>query len=266
MSVLGMLKRRNFEIFSYNKYNHLIFPKFFPKRSQDKLYALLHSYGFRTVLKDAILHKNNFKLSDLTHYCSEETARIYLKELLQLKIVKRRKDGNYQLMHTREIFSLGETLEWFIARLLIEDLECDALWNGVITGLPSGGDFDVLADCENHLLYLEVKSSPPKAIEVENIRSFLKRVDDLNPDLTIFFEDTTLRMKDKILPIFEEELDHRFKEMSHLTPSFEKIHDETYRYGSLFITNSKLGILENIRLCISSFLRDRGIRISQGVI
>jgi hypothetical protein len=171
------------------------------------------------------------------------------------------------MVRSKEIFSLGETLEWYLANLLNDELECDALWNVVLSGLPSGGDFDVLADFENHLLYIEVKSSPPKAIEVENIKAFLNRVDDLKPDMALFFEDTTLRMKDKILPIFEDELARRFRDTGHLlTPRFEQIHDETHRYGSLFVTNSKPGILENLRLCIAVFLQDRGIHLSQGII
>lgn len=266
MSILGMLKRRNLEVVASNGTERLAFPKFFPKKSREKLSALLHSYGFRTVLKDVILHKNCFLIGDLTHYCSEETARLYLKELTALKLVKRRKDGTYQLVRGKEVFSLGDTLEWFLAILLKEELECDSLWNVSLAGLPSGGDFDVLADCENHLLYVEVKSSPPKSIEAENVASFLNRVDDLRPDLSIFFEDTTLRMKDKILPIFEGELARRFKEKSHLDPRFERVHDETYRFGSLFVTNSKPGILENLRICLAAFLKDRGIHLSQAVI
>jgi len=266
MSISGMLKRRGFEIHSSNNPNYLLFPKFYPKRSKDKFYALLHSYGFRTVVKDAILHKGSFHLEDLTRYCSQETARLYLKELIALKIVRKRKDGTCQLIRAKEVQTLGETLEWYLATLLQEELECDALWNVVLSGLPSGGDFDVLADCENHLVYIEVKSAPPKSIEKDNIQSFLNRVEDLHPDMAIFFEDTTLRMQDKIVPHFEEILRERFKDHSHLDPVFEPVSDETYRFGSLFITNCKAGIYENLRLCLATFLKDRGIRLSQGII
>src|SRR4030095_11255398 len=266
MSILGMLKRRNLEVVSSNGADRLIFPKFFPKKSREKLNALLHSYGFRTVLKDAILRKENFAVSDLIHYCSEETARLYLKELVALKLVKRRKDGSHQIVRSREADSLSDTLEWFLAVLLKDELECDSLWNVSLAGLPSGGDFDVLADCENHLLYVEVKSSPPKSIEGANIASFLNRVDDLRPDLSIFFEDTTLSIREKILPLFEEELARRFKDKSHLEPRFEAVHDETYRFGSLFITNSKTGILETLRICLAAFLKDRGIHLTHGII
>jgi hypothetical protein len=217
-------------------------------------------------LKDVILNKDSFTLGELTRYCSEETARVYLKELLVLKLIRKRKDGSYQLVRNKEVLSLGETLEWYVARVLEEELECDTLWNVVLTGLPSGGDFDVLADCENHLAYIEVKSSPPKSIEKENVRAFLRRVDDLRPDLAIFFEDTTLRMKDKIVPQMEEELKEWFRDHSHLDPVFEPVAEETYRYGSLFVTNSKAGVFENIRLCLATFLKDRGIRLSQGII
>jgi len=259
MSVLAMLKRRNYRVFSYNPCNKLLFPPDFPSSDQDQLYQLLHSYGFRTLLKDAVLHKDYFRLKDLSRYCSPKTAQTYLDKLLQLRIAKKKDKEGFCLAQASQIMSLGETLEWYLAKLLRQELECDALWNVVLEGLPSGGDFDVLGECENHLIYLEVKSAPPKSIEKENLRAFIKRVRDLRPHLAIFFEDTTLRMKDKILPHLGEILAPPGKIAENLSLEFEKIHEETYRRGNLFITNSKPGILENIRLCLATFLREKGL-------
>ena len=45
MSITGMLKRRGFEIHSFDNPDRLIFPKFYPKRSKDRFFALLHSYS-----------------------------------------------------------------------------------------------------------------------------------------------------------------------------------------------------------------------------
>lgn len=220
---------------------------------------LMGSYGFRTFLKDVILHKQAFQLKDLTRYCSPETGKKYLKELLDLKLIEQRPHGSYSLVKVDTVFSLGDTLEWYIAKLLQEKLNCDSMWNVSLKDLKSGGDFDVLSECENYLLYLEVKSGPPKGIELENIEAFLQRVNDLAPNITIFFEDTTLRMKDKIVPHFEEVLRKRFKVRPPNGSFFTRVKNEIFRYGDLFIANSKPGIFENIRFCLATYLHDQGL-------
>ncbi|NIT99503.1 MAG: hypothetical protein GWN01_00720, partial [Nitrosopumilaceae archaeon] len=70
----------------------------------------------------------------------------------------------------------------------------------------AGGDFDVLASWLGKLLYIESKSAPPKGIHNPEISAFLERVQNTKPDLAIFINDTHLRVKDKIVLMFEEEL------------------------------------------------------------
>jgi superfamily I DNA and RNA helicase len=259
MSVQSMLQHRNLQIHSQNPTDHLIFPPAFPKKLQNRLMELMGSYGFRTFLKDVILHKQAFQLKDLTRYCSPETGKRYLGELLDLNLIEKQSNEGYSLVNAETVFSLGDTLEWYIAQLLQEKLHCDSLWNVTLKDLKSGGDFDVLSECENNLLYLEVKSGPPKGIELENVEAFLQRVNDLAPNITIFFEDTTLRMKDKIVPHFEEILQKKFKIQIHNESYFKRVKNEIFRYGDLFIANSKPGILENIRFCLASYLHDQGL-------
>ncbi len=254
MSLSGMLKRRGFKLLSRDPTARLIFPEKFSEAYQDELYRLLQGYGFRTFLKDVIQHREGFDVPDLVRYCSAESAQRYLEELRALQLAEPAARGGYRLIRARAVDSLGDTLEWFLARLLLKELDCEAWWNVVLAPIPSGGDFDVLTDCENRLLYLEVKSSPPKSIEKSNLESFLRRVGDLRPDAAIFFEDTTLRMRDKILPFFSELLGPG--------KEFEAIQDETYRSGNLFLTNSKPGILESIGFCLTDLLRGRGIDFS----
>jgi len=63
-----------------------------------------------------------------------------------------------------------------------------------------GGDYDVLGKFDGLILYSEVKSSPPKQICAGEVSAFLDRVSDLLPEIAVFFMDTELRMKDKIVP------------------------------------------------------------------
>ncbi|HON83787.1 MAG TPA: hypothetical protein PLI22_06635, partial [Caldisericia bacterium] len=49
------------------------------------------------------------------------------------------------------------------------------------------------------LSYLEIKSSPPNNISIEEIENFIKRVDTINPSVSILFIDTTLNIKRNII-------------------------------------------------------------------
>lgn len=250
-----MLKRRGFQVLKSNPAKGLLVGEGFSKEGQDRLFNLMHHYGFRTFLKDVILHRDSFQLQDLTRYCSEESAQGYLQEILQMELIFSKGDGFYALHRANEVYSLGETLEWYLARLLREEWECDALYRVTLAHLPSGGDYDVLVECENKLIYIEVKSAPPKSVELENLRAFLLRIQDLGPHLSIFFEDTTLRMKDKIVPHCEKILKEEFGDRYEETVQFQRVENETFRWGDLFITNSKPGIIDNLRLCLSTYLR-----------
>ena len=49
------------------------------------------------------------------------------------------------------------------------------------------------------LVYMEVKSSPPKGIELSEVSTFFSRIDDLMPEIAVLYNDTQLRMKDKLV-------------------------------------------------------------------
>jgi len=49
--------------------------------------------------------------------------------------------------------------------------------NVKIKGLSTGGDFDIFFLLLGKLSYLEIKSSPPNNISIEEIENFIKRVD-----------------------------------------------------------------------------------------
>jgi len=71
----------------------------------------------------------------------------------------------------------------------------------------------------------------------------MNRVEDLSSDISIFFVDTELRMKDKIIPMFETELQRRYKKPVPV----ERIEKELFHInGKIFIINSKDSIEANI--------------------
>lgn len=257
MPIADLLQHRNFKVLSCNSEQGLIFNKTISPQIRTALFKQMHHYGFRTFLKDVILHKEQMRIKDLTRYCSEATAAKYLKKLMEWNIVKEDGKGLYRLKGADKIQSLGETLQWYVAQLFIQELNCDACWQVVLGDLPAGGDYDVLAQCEGRLVYLEVKSAPPKSVDLVNLRAFLRRVDAVRPNLVIFLEYTTLRMKDKIIPHLEDLLEGEWNHPIR----FERLQNETFQWGSFFVTNAKPGILENIQHCLAAFLRDQGLKL-----
>jgi hypothetical protein len=100
-------------------------------------------------------------------------------------------------------------------------------------------------------LYAEVKSSPPKQIYDNEIAAFLDRVSDLAPEVSLFFMDTELRMKDKIVPMFEEALRKR-----HMRAEVARIEKELFQIrNKIFIINSKDSIVRNLETVMNWCLR-----------
>ena len=62
-----------------------------------------------------------------------------------------------------------------------------------------------MAAAEGKLVYLELKSSPPKNLAVNEISAFCDRLNLLRPDVSLFVVDTALRLSDKVLPMLIEE-------------------------------------------------------------
>ncbi|MBI4698899.1 MAG: hypothetical protein HY758_08355 [Nitrospirae bacterium] len=99
---------------------------------------------------------------------------------------------------------------------------------------------------------MEIKSSPPKQIHANEIIAYLNRVEDLKPEIAVFFMDTELRMKDKIVPMFEAELLRRYRK----TIAVERIVKELFHINKkIFIINSKDSIAANIETVLN-FKRD----------
>jgi hypothetical protein len=155
------------------------------------------------------------------------------------------------------IKSFGETLEWFIAQIFRREFYTDAVWGLKMKMRTIGGDYDLLAKIDGSILYMEIKSSPPKQIYQKEISAFFERVYDMMPEIAIFLVDTELRMKDKIVPMFEDELKVRFSNppvVKRMERELFEIMNETER-PKMFIINTKDSIINNIEKVLIKFFR-----------
>lgn len=198
------LRRRGLEWVGGNAEHELVFAGAnLTANELDELYRQMHSYAFRLFLRDIIHHRTGFGVPDLLRYVDEETARRYAQLAGDWRLIEPMDSGTWRLS-SQGTRSFGETLEWYVAQLFTREFGCPAAWGVRATLSGQGGDYDVLSMVEGRLVCVEVKSSPPKHITVETLEHYLKRVDALGPAMSIFLEDTHLRLEDKIVPMFVE--------------------------------------------------------------
>ena len=152
--------------------------------------------------------------------------------------------------------SFGPTLEWFVAEMFKREFASSALYRVKLKGVASGGDYDVVASWNRRLVYVETKSSPPRGVEQAEVSTFFDRMEALQPEVAIFFNDTQLRMKDKLVVMFEEELERRFRRGSEPARAVERLVAELFHVENrIFIVNSKRDAVENFSLCLNHYLR-----------
>jgi hypothetical protein len=217
----------------------------------DKYYKLLERYSFRLFLRDVIKYREGFSVEDVTKYAVVDVVQEYLKTMKEMGMAEEL-DGIYKLTKS-PVRSFGPTLEWYVATIFEREFRTEALWGLRFKRPRVGGDYDVIAKLDGGIIYIEVKSSPPKQIYQSEISAFYDRVKDLSPEVSVFFMDTELRMKDKIVPMFEEELERR-----GLTTRIVRMEKELFHIANnKFIINAKGGIESNIEKVIRWYLYNR---------
>jgi hypothetical protein len=225
-------------------------------RSRERHYQLLGHYAYRLFLRDAIKHRANLRLQHLTRYAGATAARGYLRFLARAGLARARVGGGYRL-RAREVASFGQTLEWYVAEVLAREFGCQATYGLRIPGAQHGGDYDVVACAEGELLYVEVKSAPPRQIVESEIRAFIDRIGTLRPDIALFLADTQLRMRDKLVPLFAAEI--RRRRLKWRPACLER---EIWRVGpEVYLLNAAPDLVRNLRACLAAHFRGRGIAL-----
>jgi hypothetical protein len=232
-----------------------------PTAVLDRLYALLHRYSFRLLLRDAIQSKGGFTADDLGGYCSPRAARRYLEELRGLEMVQEGPQGLFRLTRP-SVNSFGETLEWFVAEILRREFFAEAVHGVAFRTAAPGGDFDVIACVEGLLLYVETKSSPPRGIEAGEMTGFLDRQEALAPHAALFLVDTHLRMGDKMVPILQDAMRARQGDGGSPPSRIVRLEREIFHVDHrLYLLNAARGITSNLRRCLLDHMRaERSVR------
>ena len=254
-AVEDLLKMRGLKVFRKDPIDRLFFPPGLSLFHKTRFYKMMKKYSFRLVLRDMIKHQDRFRVEDLTHYCSPEVAREYCDFLQEIGVIKAVRSGGYRT-RVSPLYSFGPTLEWFVAEMFKREFVSPALYGVSIKETASGGDYDVIVSWNRRLVYVEVKSSPPKGIEQNEIDSFFSRIDELLPEVAILFNDTQLRMKDKLVVMFEEDLKKRYGRKSKTLFPVSRLVEELFHVQNrIFIINSERNIFENFSICLKHYLR-----------
>ena len=250
-----MLKMRGIKVFRKNPTDRLFFPPDLPLSYKTRFYEMMKKYSFRLVLRDMIKFQNGFRIQDLTRYCSSRVVQGYCDLLCETGMIVKDGRGRYRT-RVSPLYSFGPTLEWFIAGVFQREFASPAIYGVSVKNTPSGGDYDVMASWNQRLVYVEVKSSPPRGVERNEISTFFSRTEDILPEVAFLFNDTQLRMKDKLVVMFEEELERRYGRESKTLYPVERLIEELFHVQNrVFIVNSKKDVVGNFQYCLKHYLR-----------
>jgi hypothetical protein len=173
----------------------------------DRFSLWLGHYAFRLFLRGAIQKASGFMPADTTRYLTKGQSRNYAEVLVDLGLAHRIARGRYALEWPAQSF--GGILEWYVGRELRRRFGFAVATGVKLHVRGAGGDLDVVAAAEGKLVYVELKSSPPKNLAASEIAAFCGRLSLLRPDVSLFVVDTALRLSDKVLPMLEEEFVRR---------------------------------------------------------
>jgi len=182
------------------------FPQSLDNDLAEKFSEWLGHYAFRLFLRGAIRGSQGFLPAKTTRYLSKAQSTQYAEILVDLGFAEKISRCRYRMQWPAQNF--GGTLEWYVGR------ELRRYGFDVATGVKlhvrgGGGDLDVVAAAEGKLVYLELKSAPPRNLDASEFAAFYDRLNLLRPDVSIFAVDTALRLSDKVLPMLRTEFRRR---------------------------------------------------------
>jgi len=243
------MRQRGLQVTSFNPLGEVILPASNDPSIRLLYYKHLGRYSFRLFLRDLIHKGAGEDWRTISRYCSPRVAKSFIRFLKQAGLVDV-DDNTFSYRYIGpSVRSFGATLEWYVAEIMRREFLAPTLFGVKFSETPHGGDYDVLSILQGHLVYIEVKSSPPRGVEKPSVEAFLKRLEDLSPELAIFLVDTELRMSDKIVVLFQEATGKEVKRM---------VKELFLMEGNVYIINTKKSISANLRKCFQHFFVSLG--------
>jgi len=179
-----------------------LFPEDLDDRAVGEFCEWLGHYGFRLFLRGAIQSSESFLPSAATRYLTKAQSGKYAEALVALGLADRISRSRYMLKW--KVRGFGAILEWYVGCELERRFGFSVATGVTLHVRGGGGDLDVVAAAEGKLVYLELKSSPPKNLTAGEISAFFDRLMLIRPDVSLFVIDTALRLSDKVLPMLVE--------------------------------------------------------------
>jgi hypothetical protein len=243
---LAMLVRRGFR--PERTAADVPFPLDLDEDRAAELSKWLGHYAFRLFLRGAIQRPDGFLPAETTRYLKLQQSMEYATVLVELALAEKA-GRHYKLKWPARNF--GGTLEWYVGRELALRFGFDVARGVKLHAAGVGGDLDVVAAAEGKLVYLELKSSPPRNLDRKEIAAFCDRLILVRPDLSLFVVDTALRLSDKILPMFLEEFVRRGFEISGKKRVAAQLWAVTPR---IYLVNGSRDLIMNIGKAIAAGL------------
>lgn len=206
------------------------------------------SYSYRIFVRDLISIREGIDQSSFGVFLEKDHIEKYLRISEALSLLNKTRKGTYSFS-PGHVTDMGDTFEYHVAHMLGE-MGYDVTWGVKFEGISSGGDFDILGLAAGKLFYIETKTSPPKHVEGAEISNFIERYIALKPDFGILLNDTHLRMKDKLVPLIEEDVENR----TGVKVPMERLDREIFSLGGrVYLTNTKRDIGVNLRACVNDY-------------
>ncbi|GAB4363681.1 MAG: hypothetical protein Kow00128_04660 [Deltaproteobacteria bacterium] len=251
--MLRALRQRGLAVAEHGAVRRTLLPFLRRARDRETLYRQLHSYAFRLFLRDLLAFRDRCLPERLGPFFTPESVEEMTALCERIGLVARGPGPSIRFL-ADPVTDFGDTFEWFLSEILRREFSADTLWGVKLSGLPCGGDFDIVAQVSGRLLYVEAKTSPPKHIEQREIDAYLERVRILSPDLSILVVDTHLRMKDKLVPLLTEGL----RAAKRADCGMVRVEKEIFSWDRrLFLANSRRDIVPNLSVCLRAYFQDR---------
>jgi len=217
---------------------------------EDEICSWLSHYAFRLFLRGAIQRADGYAPADTTRYLEINQTRRYAEVLVNLGLADRISRDHYRLKWASPNF--GRTLEWFVGRELERKFGFEVATGVKLHVRGGGGDLDVVAAAEGKLIYIELKSSPPKNLSAGEIDAFCDRLNLLRPDVSLFVVDTALRLSDKVVPMLLD----TFRRRAYIVDRPTRIAAQLWALTPhLYAVNGSRDLMANIMKAIAAGLR-----------